>query len=81
MRISVIKVMDEYKSLSFTMGRIPKRLRFSKVVVPAQKVTRLEPSSLDLQQMSVAPKLRLKKKNMKYHVNPVGGKQRKWWSL
>lgn len=87
MRISVIKLMDEYKSLSFTVGRISKRLRFSKVVVPSQKVTGLEPSGLDSQQMSVAPKLRLKKKKIHEisgeirEVNPIGGKQRKWWSL
>ena len=88
MRISVTKLIDEYKSLSFTGGRIPKGLRFSKVVVPAQKVTGLEPSSLDLQQMSAAPKLRLKKKKKIYEisgeireVNPIGGKQRKWWFL
>lgn len=68
MRISVIKLMDEYKSLSFTVGRIPKRLKFSKVVVPSQKVTGLEPSGLYSQQMPVAPKLRLKKKKMKYQV-------------
>ena len=70
MRISVIKLMDEYKSLSFTVGRIPKRLKFSKVAVPSQKVTGLEPSGLYSQQISVAPKLRLKKKKkkMKYQV-------------
>jgi len=85
-RISVTKLIDEYKSLSFTGERIPKRFRFSKVVVPAQKVTGLEPSSLDSQQMSAAPKLRLKKKKYEIsgeirEVNPVGGKQRKWWFL
>lgn len=46
--LSVSMQMDDNKSLSFTVGRIPKGLRFSKVMVPAQKVTGFEPLGMVL---------------------------------
>lgn len=76
--LPVIKLMDEHKRLIFTVGGIPKGLRFSKVLVPAQKVMGLASSGLDLQQMSLAPKSRSKKKYEIREVNPIGKKQRKW---
>lgn len=78
MSLSVNKQMPKYENMSFTVGRIPKGFRNSKMVVPAQKVTGLESLCLVLQLMSVAAKSRLKKK---YEMNLTREKQRQWWLL
>lgn len=55
-RLSDNKQMDDYKSLSFIVGRISKGLRLSKVMVPAQKL-----ENMIFQLMSMAPKSRPKR--------------------